>query len=71
MKDRGATSAGEPQIAGAHRVHLYLEQIPHTHGRGTIGNDVILGQITIRHRGARPFTPLTMIHGNTVTSEVK
>ena len=66
MKERGMTGGGGPQITGVPRVHLYLKLAHSTHGRGTIGNDIFLGQSS-----GIPLTPLTMIHGSTVMGEAK
>ena len=49
MKERGTTGAGEPQITGVLRVHGHVKRAP---GRGTTGNDILLG----RTSGIRPLT---------------
>ena len=54
MTERGTTGAGRTPITGVPRVHRHLKR---THGRGAIGNDVLLGRTRVRHSGIRPLTP--------------
>ena len=44
MKERGTTGAGKPQITGVPRVHRRFKLVRSTHGRGTTGNDILLGR---------------------------
>ena len=71
MKERGVTGAGETQITGVPRVHRHLKLVHSTHGRGTTGNDILLGRTRVRHSGIRPLTPRAMIHGSLVTDGAK
>ena len=71
MKERGTTGAGEPQITGVPRVHRPLKLVHSAHGRGTAGNDILLGRARVRHSGIRPLTLRAMIHGSMVTDGAK
>ena len=71
MKERGTTCAGEPQIAEVSRVHRHLKLVRSTHGRGTTGNDILLGRTRVHHSGIRLVTLRVMIHVSMVTDGAK
>ena len=63
MTERGTTFAGRPQTSGLPRVHRFFEP----DGRGTIGDDIRLGQTWVGYQGIRP-TPPAVIHGSVVAN---